>query len=178
VGLPTLIMALPLLALPTAALTRLAVAAARLGVPTFTMARREPGRLALRKLFLAYVQVLVFGISLTNIGLAGEIGGLAGLISGGVAIYAILGAAIYSMALWPIVCDPRRAGPLRDQLRLAMVVTVRRPLQLATLAFIAGLSVVASIQVPVLAFFLPIFVVLAIAGYVVPAADEVAPLHA
>ena len=82
------------------------------------------------------------------------------------------------MALWPIVCDPRRAGPLRDQLRLAMVVTVRRPLQLATLAFIAGLSVVASIQVPVLAFVLPIFVVLAIAGYVVPAADEVAPLHA
>ena len=175
VGIPALIVAIPLLALPTAALTRLAVAAARLGVPTLAMARAELGRLPLRKLVLAVVQVLVFAISVTNIGLAGEIGGLPGLMSGGVAIYAVVGTAIYAMALWPIVCDPRRAGPLREQLRLALLLTVRRPLQLALLALIAGAAAVASIQILVLAFFLPVLVVLAIAGYVVPAADELAP---
>jgi hypothetical protein len=175
VGVPAAIIAIPLLALPTAALTRLAVAAVRLGVPTLAMARNELGRLPLRKIVLALVQVLVLGISLTNIGLAGEIGGLAGLMSGGVAIYALLGTAIYAMALWPIVCDPRREGPLREQRRLALVVTVRRPLQLATLALIAGLAAIASVQVLVLVFFLPILVVVAIAGYVVPAADEAVP---
>jgi hypothetical protein len=178
VGVPALIVAIPLLALPTAALTRLAVAAVRLGVPSLAMARGELGRLPLRKILLAFAQVLVFGISVTNIGLAGQMGGLAGLVSGGVGIYALLGTAIYAVALWPIVCDPRRAGPLRDQLRLALVVTVRRPLQFATLALLAGLAAMASVQVPVLAFFLPILVLLAIAGYVVPAADEVAPRSA
>jgi hypothetical protein len=175
IGIPILIVALPLLALPTASLTRLAVAAARSGVPTLAMARGEVGRLLLRKLALAAVQVFVLGISLTNVSLAGEIGGWAGLLSGGVAIYAVLAAGMYAMAMWPIVCDPLRGGPLTDQLRLALAVLVRRPLQLGLLALIAAIATVASVQVPVLGLFLPILVLLAITGYVVPAADEIAP---
>jgi hypothetical protein len=79
------------------------------------------------------------------------------------------------MAVWPIVCDPLRAGPLREQLRLALAVTARRPLQLGLLAVIAGLAAAASIQVLILGLFVPIVVLLAIAGYVVPAADQIVP---
>ena len=175
IGLPALILVIPLFALPTASLTRLAIVAVRAGVPTLAMAREELGRLAPRKLALAAVQVLVIGISLTNIRLAGEIGGLPGLLSAGVAMYAVVGTGTYAMAVWPIVCDPLRAGPLREQLRLALAVTARRPLQLGLLAVIAGLAAAASIQVLILGLFVPIVVLLAIAGYVVPAADQIVP---
>ena len=174
VGVPLVSVALPLLALPTAALTRLSVAAVRSGIPSLRMARDELGRLPVRKVMLAAAQALVLIISLTNIGLAGEMGGWQGLLSGGVAIYAVIVSGVYAMALWPIVCDPARASPLRDQLRLALAVSIRRPLQLGILALIAGLTAVASTQVLVLAFFLPVMLLLAITGYVVPAADEIA----
>jgi hypothetical protein len=175
VGLPLLVLALPVLALPTAALTRLAVAAVRSGVPTLAMARDELGRLALRKLAIAGVQMLVMGIALTNVGLAGEIGGVLGVLSAGVAVYALVLTGVLGTAVWPVVCDPLRAGPLREQLRLALAVTVRRPVQLGVLALIAALAAVASVQVPVLGLFLPGVVLLAIAGYVIPSADEIAP---
>jgi hypothetical protein len=173
IGLPVLVLALPLIALPTAALTRLAVSAVRSGVPTLGMARDELGRQPLRKLAIAAVQVLVIGISLSNLGLAGQIGGVLGLLSAGVAAYALVVTGVLAMAVWPIVCDPARAGPVGDQLRLALAVAVRRPLQLGLLAMIAGLATVASLQFPVLGLFLPSVVLLAIVGYVVPAADEI-----
>lgn len=175
IGVPAGILAVPLLALPTASLTRLAVAAVRSGVPSLAMARDELGRLPLRKVGLAGVQLAVMGIALANVGLAGRIGGPAGVISGGVAIWAAVLAAVYGVALWPIVCDPLRAGPLRDQLRLALALTVRRPLQLVVLAVVAGLAVAVSVRFVLPASFLPALTLLAIAGYVVPAADEIAP---
>ena len=177
IGLPVLLLALPVIALPTAALTRLAVSAVRSGVPTLGMARNELGRLPLRKLAMAAVQVLVLGIAASNLGLAGEIGGVLGAMSAGVAVYALVVTGIFAMAVWPIVCDPLREGSLRDQLRLALAVALRRPVQLGLLALIAGLAAVASLQVPVLGLFLPSVVLLAIAGYVVPSADEIAPPH-
>jgi hypothetical protein len=175
VGVPGLILVVPLLALPTASLTRLAVAAVRAGVPTLAMARDELGRLVLRKLGLAVAQIAVMAISLANLRLVAEIGGVPGLLSGGVALYATIVTVLYGMALWPIVCDPMRAGPVRGQLRLALAVTLRRPLQLALLGLFAGLAAVASVEVLAVALFLPSVVALAIIGYVVPAADEIVP---
>jgi hypothetical protein len=175
VGVPGLILVVPLLALPTASLTRLAVAAVRAGVPTLAMARDELGRLALRKLGLAVAQIAVMAISLANLRLVAEIGGVAGLLSAGVALYATIVTVLYGMALWPIVCDPMREGPVRGQLRLALAVTLRRPLQLALLGLFAGLAAVASVEVLAVALFLPSVVALAIIGYVVPAADEIVP---
>ena len=175
VGIPVLIVALPVLALPMASLTRLAIVAVRSGVPTLAMARDEFGRQPLRKLALAAVHLLIVGVALANVGLAGRIGGVLAVLSGGVAIWAIAVTVVYAVAAWPIICDPRRAGPVGDQLRLALAVTVRRPLQLAVLAAIATLAAVISIQLVLFALFLPSVVLLAIAGYVVSVADEILP---
>lgn len=174
-GAPVAWLLTPLLALPTASLMRLAVAANRLGVPSVRMARDELSRLAARKVVLAAIQLLLIVIGLTNLRLAVDIGGFGGVLSAAVALYAVLGASMLAVALWPVVCDPVRQGPVRAQLRLALAVVVRRPLQVVGLAVVAGLAVLVSVQLIVPALFLPSLVLLAIAGYVVPAADELAP---
>jgi hypothetical protein len=174
-GVPAAWLLVPLLALPTASLTRLAVTAVRLGVPSLRIAGEELVRLPIRKIALAALQLLLVAIGLTNVRLAGDIGGLPGVLSAAVAAYAMVGASVLAVALWPIVCDPVREAPVRAQLRLALAVVVRRPLQLITLAVIAGLAALVCLQLIVPALILPSLVLLAIAGYVVPAADELLP---
>jgi hypothetical protein len=171
IGLPAVVVLTPLLALPTAALMRLAVAAGRDRAPTWRMAREELGRLAGRKI----VQLLVLGFSLTNVLLGGSIGGLAGIASAIVAGYALIAVTVYAVALWPIVCDPAREAPVRDQLRLALALVTLRPVQLVVLAVITVLGVVVSIQLIVPMLFLPSLVLITIAGYVVPVADRLRP---
>jgi hypothetical protein len=175
IGLPAVVILTPLLALPTAALMRLAVATGRDRTPTWPMAREELGRLAGRKVALAAVQLLVMGLSLTNVVLGGSIGGLAGIASAIVAGYALVAVVVYAVALWPIVCDPAREAPVRDQLRLALALVTLRPLQLIVLAVISGLAVVVSIQLIVPLLFLPSLVLIMVAGYVVPVADRLRP---
>lgn len=170
--MPLLVVLVPLLALPASALMRLAVEAARDSSPQRGIVRAELGRLAWRKVGLAAAQLLVLGIGVLNVSLAPAIGGLPGLVAGGVAAYAVVGSSVYAVALWPIVCDPRREGPLAQQLRLAMAVTLLRPLQLAVLALLAVLAGIVSAQLIAPAFFLPSPVVLAAAAYVVDIADR------
>jgi hypothetical protein len=175
IGLPAIVILTPLLALPTAALMRLAVATGRDRTPTWPMAREELGRLAGRKVALAAVQLLIMGLSLTNVVLGGSIGGLAGIASAIVAGYALIAVTVYAVALWPIVCDPAREAPVRDQLRLALALVTFRPLQLVVLAVITALAVVVSIQLIVPLLFLPSLVLIMVAGYVVPVADRLRP---
>lgn len=175
IGIPAVVILTPLLALPTAALMRLAVATARDSTPTWPMAREELGRLAGRKVALAAIQLLILGLSLTNVVLGGSIGGLAGIASSIVAGYALIAVAVYAMALWPIVCDPAREAPIRDQLRLALALVTLRPLQLVVLAVITVLAVIVSIQLIAPLLFLPSLVLIMIAGYVVPVADRLRP---
>jgi hypothetical protein len=174
---PPLIVGVPLLALPTAVLTRLAVVAARDGTPRWAMIGEELGRRAGRKLLLATLQLLVIALGVGNVTLAPEIGGLAGWLSGLVAAYALIAVSLYAVALWPIVCDPLRDGPLRQQLRLAASVLLVRPLQVFVLAVIAVLAMVASVQLIAPALILPALVLLAIAAYVVDVADRLRPLE-
>ncbi|HET8778353.1 MAG TPA: hypothetical protein VFN76_11910 [Candidatus Limnocylindria bacterium] len=175
IGLPVVVILTPLLALPTACLMRLAVATARDSMPTWPMAREEFGRLAGRKVALAAVQLLILGLSLTNVVLGGSIGGVAGMASAVVAGYALIAVSVYALALWPIVCDPAREAPVRDQLRLALALVTLRPLQLVVLAVITVLAIIVSIQLIVPLLFLPSLVLIAIAGYVVPVADRLRP---
>lgn len=175
IGLPAVVILTPLLALPTAALMRLAVATGRDRTPTWPMAREELGRLAGRKVALAAIQLVILGISLTNVVLGGSIGGLAGVASAIVAGYALIAVTVYAVALWPIVCDPAREAPLREQLRLALALVTLRPLQLVVLSVITALAVVVSVQLIVPLLFLPSLVLIMIAGYVVPVADRLRP---
>ncbi len=169
---PLLVVLLPLLALPASVLMRLAVEAARDAAPQPGLARAEASRLALRKLGVATVQLLVLALGVLNVSLAPAIGGVPGLLAGIVAAYALIASAVFAVALWPIVCDPRREAPLADQLRLALAVTLLRPIQLAVLALIALLAGIVSAQLIVPALFLPSLVALAAAAYVSDVADR------
>src|SRR5687768_18401055 len=44
-----------------------------------------------------------------------------------IASYAVIATWMYGVALWPIVCDPDREAPLREQLRMALTVVMLRP---------------------------------------------------
>lgn len=175
VGLPVAIVLAPLLAVPTSALMRLAVAAARDGVPSWSMARDELGRLVGRKVGLAAVQLLVTVIALVNVLVGSGVGGLPGILSAIVAGYALVVVTVYAHALWPIVCDPQREAPLGQQLRLAVAVVMLRPLTLGVLSLITVLAVLVSLQLLVPAIFLPSLVLLATAAYVVPFVDGLRP---
>jgi hypothetical protein len=174
---PVLVVAAPLLALPTSALMRLAVVAARDGSPRWGMIGEEIRRRAGRKLLLAVLQLLVIVLGATNVTLAGEMGGVAGLLSGVVAAYALIAVSLYAVVLWPIVCDPRREGSLREQLRLAASVLLVRPLGIAVLTIITVLAMVTSVQLIAPALILPALILLANAAYVVDVADRLRPLE-
>ena len=109
--------------------------------------------------------------------LAPGIGGIPGILSTIVAGYALVASSVYATALWPIVCDPRREGPLREQRRLALAVMLLRPVQIAVLTVITVLAVLVSVQLVAPAVFLPLLVMLAIAGYVVDVADRLRPIE-
>jgi len=169
---PVALLLAPLLALPTAVLCRLAVAAARGGTPRWPMVGEELLRRAGRKLAIAAAQLVLLGLALLNLSLAGEIGGVPGILSLVVSGYVAIGTSVYALALWPVVCDPRRDASIAQQLRLALAVVVLRPLQLAVLGLLAVLALVASVQLIAPALFLPSIVVLAVADYVVNVADR------
>ncbi len=178
VVVPILIVLAPLLALPTAVLMRLAVAAARDRSPTWSMASAELGRLAGRKLLLGTAQLLVLALGVVNVLLAGNIGGILGVISALIAAYAVIATWMYAVALWPIVCDPHREAPLREQLRMALTVVILRPLQIGVLALITALAMIICVQLVAPAVFLPGFVLVVVAGYVVPFVDRLRPVDA
>ncbi len=169
---PPLILLLPILALPSSVLMRLGVEAARDTTPPPGTIRTELGRLAGRKIALAALHLLVLGLGTLNISLSGAIGGVAGVATGLVAGYALIASSVYSVALWPIVCDPRRTGPVPVQLRLALAVVLVRPLQLGVLALLTVLAGVVSAQLVIPALILPSILALIISAYVVDVADR------
>ena len=175
---PILIVLAPLLALPTAVLMRLAVAVARDRSPSWSMATAELGRLAGRKLLLGTAQLLVLALGVVNVLLAGNIGGILGIVSVVIAAYAVIATWMYAVAMWPIVCDPDREAPLREQLRMALTVVILRPLQIGVLALITALAVMICVQLIAPAVFLPGFVLVVVAGYVVPFLDRLRPVDA
>src|SRR5687768_6377457 len=93
-----------------------------------------------------------------------------------IASYAVIATWMYGVALWPIVCDPDREAPLREQLRMALTVVMLRPLQIGVLALIAALALIVCVQLIAPAVFLPGIVLVVIAGYVVPFVDRLRPV--
>jgi hypothetical protein len=176
---PALVVLAPLLALPTAVLTRLAVAAAREEAPSWRIAGAELWRHAGRKVLVAAVQLLLTLVAVVNLSVSVTIGGLAGVLTGLVAAYAALLVSAYALVLWPMLADPRRHGSrLRDELRVATVVLLTRTPALAVLLVIAVLAAIVAFQLIVPALILPSLVLLAVAGYVVPQVDRLSPPRA
>lgn len=129
------------------------------------------------KVGLAAVQVLLLLLAILNLLAAPAIGGLLAALSMATSVYLAATILAYATVGWTLLCDPRRASlPLGQLARLAIVVVLRRPLAILFILLVAGLSVVVVYNLLVPSLFLPSMVLLLAAGYVLPAADQIAPI--
>ncbi len=169
---PLALLLLPLIAPLTTGLARVAVLAARdRVVPLRAFVDGVTDRFWL-KLGLGALQAVVLLVALMNVVVAPSMGGLFGAISMVLSVYVAAATFGYGLVFWTLLSDPDRATmPVRRVGRLAMAVVLTRPLPVAFLLILAALAigVMASLIVPLL--FLPSFVLITVAAYVLPAAD-------
>lgn len=172
---PAAVILAPLVALPGSALMRLATVAVEDGVPTWRTALAEARRRMGRKLLVAGVQSVITLLGVINILLSGSIGGLVGGVSAAIAGYVLLVVWTLSLALWPILSDPRRDLPLGRQLRLAVAIVLTRPLGLLVLLALAVGSAIVCMQLIAPSIVLPALVFLTLAAYVGPLVERLRP---
>lgn len=126
------------------------------------------------KLGAGAIQVLVLLIALADLLLAPAIGGLPAVASLVLAVYVAVSSLAYGLVFWTLISDPElRKMPVRQIARLALAVVLRHPGQVAFLFVFAVLA--ASVAVPLIpaVLFLPSIVLLTVAAYVLPAAEEI-----
>lgn len=174
---PVALLLVPLLALPTVAIYRLAAKIARGQPAAFSdgvEAMRTHGLAALAAATALAVLVAVFGTNVV-VGIASQ--SPLGWTIATLAAWGLLVTIVASVAFWPILADPLRDGrPQRDAARLALLLVLAFPLRLAALALVVGLIVVLStIAFAAVVTISIAFVALASARYVLPASDRFAP---
>lgn len=169
---PAALVLLPLIAPLTTGLARISVLAARdRVVPLHAFLDGVRDRFWV-KLGLGALQTVVLLVALVNVVVAPSLGGLFGAISTVVSVYVAAATFGYGLVFWTLLSDPDRAAmAVRSLGRLSMAVVLARPLAVAFLLLLAALAigVMASLIVPLL--FLPSFMLITIAAYVLPAAD-------
>lgn len=174
---PFTILLAPLLALPAAAVLRLAMVALADGVPSWRVALAELRRAPGRKLAIAAIQLALTGIGIVNLIASGSIPGIAGALSTVVVAYGLLIVWWLATAVWPILADPRREMGIGRLLQLGLAVALSRPLgMLAVLAIVVG-SAIVSVQYIFPAIVLPSLVLLVVAGYVGPIVERLDPVE-
>lgn len=171
---PIALLLAPLAAPLTAGLSRVAVETSRqrvVSLRTFGAGVRDR---FWTKLGLGALQAILLLIAIANLFLAPTIGGLPAFVSMVLSIYVAISSVAYGLVFWTLLADPDLAAmPVRQIARLALAVILRKPGQVAFLLVYAILAagVMASLVVPVL--FLPSIVLLTVAAYVVPAAEDI-----
>lgn len=171
------LLAVPLLAPLTCGVGRMAAVAARDEHVALRSAVPGFAHRFWTKVGLAAAQSALLLVAGLNLLVAPAIDGPVAALSLAVSVYLIVTVLAYAIAFWPLLCDPRREEmPVPSLLRLALIVLLRRPLQLLTLLVVAVLSAIVIRSLVVPGLFLPGMVLLMIAGYVTPAADELAPV--
>ena len=170
---PPAVLLLPLMALPTAGIARMAALAARGEAVAFAdfgggIARSWRGALA-----AGYAGMTLLGVFGTNLVVGLGLGGPAGWLFSAMAGYAAIGAAMVLVSFWPILADPRREGwSLGRQLRLALLVNLARPGRMAGLTLVlVVLLTVSTALFAVLVTAGVAFAILIATRYVLPIAD-------
>jgi len=171
---PVALLLAPLAVPLTSGLSRVAAETARgrfVSLTTFAAGVRDR---FWTKVGLGAVHLLVLLIATVDLVLAPTIGGLPALVSMMLAIYVAISSVAYGLVFWTLLAD-RELGamPVRQVARLALAVLLRKPGQVAFLLVfvVLAVGVMATLAAPVL--FLPSIVLLTLAAYVVPAAEEI-----
>ncbi len=168
---------LPLLALPTVGIYRVAALIVR-GEPVaisdgFSSWRRF-GIPAVATGALLLASGAIFATNLmTGIGDSGVVGWSLATLAG----WGLVGTTLVACVVWPLLVDPWRASMrLRDVLRLACLMAIAFPVRFGALAVCLALLIIASTFAVVVLLSMAIGLAALIAShYVLPAADRFAP---
>lgn len=173
---PLALLLVPLLSPLACGLVRLATVASRGDHVALRTAVPGIRRRFGAKVGLAAGQTVLLLLAVLNLLLAPAIGGIVGALSAATSAYLAAFVLAYALVGWTLLCDPRREDrPVGELARLALVVVMRRPLQVLFLLLVLALTAVVVWNLVVPSLFLPSMVVLLTAGYVLPAADEIRP---
>jgi hypothetical protein len=174
VFIPVGFLALPVLALPTAGIFRMATRIARGRAVSFGDSldawRTDRGTTLLLGGGLSIVAV-VLAINVTTGLLSGEVLGWAFAT---LAFWGLVAAWLYAWAAWPVVTDPARARwPATDRLRLAGLLVLAHPLRIGALGLLLAVFLALS-TVAIVALLTVSVAVSAVvsARFVLPAADR------
>ena len=165
---------LPLLAFPTASIFRMAALVVRGESVSWSdglrVWRTEAGPVLLLGIALVGAATL-FVANIVN-GVSG--GGVLGWVIATAAAWGALMAWLVSWAAWPLLLDPARADrPVRERLRLAVLLVLAYPLRMALLGVtLAVIVLVSSVAVIALMTISVSFAALVATRYVLPAADR------
>ena len=170
---PPAVVFLPILALPTAGIARMAALAARREAVAFSDFWNGMARSWRQALVVGTAGVVLLAVFGTNVVLGLRLGGPVGWLFGVLAGYAAIGTTMVLIAFWPILSDPRREGwSLGRRLRLALLVNVARPGRMAGLTFfLVVLLVVSTALFAVLVTAGVALAILIATRYVLPIAD-------
>jgi hypothetical protein len=165
------LLAIPL-ALPAAAVMRLATISIRRGTPRMgdlADAYRRPGRV----LGLAAAQVLLVTILFLDLAIGSGTRTLIGTILAVAALYGLVVVWVMATIVWPLVLDPARADrSLRSLLRLAVVLLLTRSARMGLLALVVGVVLLLAVLSVVLILSVGLALAWLIAAHtVLPAAD-------
>jgi uncharacterized membrane protein YesL len=126
------------------------------------------------RLALAVAQLLLVAVAVVDLSVGFQIAGMLGLALVVVALYTLLATWVVAVVAWPLVMDPRREDEsMRSRLRLAVILVVARPMQMAGLALVLGvLLVVSAILAAAIITFAAAYAALVAAHFVLPAAGR------
>jgi hypothetical protein len=164
-----------LLALPVAGIYHVAALIVRgegAGIGDIVAGMR---RHAVPALALGYLAAILAAVFTINIFVGLEMDGIGGWVLSALALYGNIALALFVVAAWPLLVDPRRQElSVRRRLWLAVVVNLVRPAHmLALLAIIGALIVLSTLLLAALLTVTIAFVSLFSTRYVLPAADRI-----
>lgn len=166
--------ALPLLAIPYVGIVRLAALVARDRDVVLSDVWRAYRQFGLTALAIGVLTTLAVALLASNVVVGATMGGLGGWVFATLAASGLLGIWVVGFPLWILLVDPDRADrPLRDRLRLAVLLVVAAPGRMVTLGLL--LSIVLLVSTVAFAALLTISVsysALVAARYVLPLADR------
>lgn len=164
----------PLLAIPYVGVVRLAALAARGRDVVLSDVSRAYREFGLPALGIGISITLAVALLASNIVVGATMGGLGGWVFATLAASGLLGIWVVGFPMWVLLVDPNRADrPLRDRLRLAVLLVLAAPGRMVTLGGL--LLVVLLLSTVAFAALLTIsvsYAALVAARYVLPLADR------
>lgn len=127
-----------------------------------------------RLLVLGMAQLAIVVLTVFDLLLGFQLGGIFGLVLAIIAFYTTIAIWVLSIVVWPIVADPERSDePVRSSVRLGALLALAHPVRMGLLALVLGAVTLAStILVAAIITVSAAYVALVAAHYVLPSADR------